>query len=60
MDYALNSPTVMGKVAELTPLLPQVPTKELHGIFQTVWDILNCLENDPRETKMLMASETLS
>ena len=24
MDFALNSPTVMGKVAELTPLLPQV------------------------------------
>ena len=36
MDFALNSPTVMGKVAELTPLLPQVPTKELHGIFQTI------------------------
>ena len=48
MDYALNSPTVMGKVAELTPLLPQVPTKELHGIFQTVVDKVFGLQSGGR------------
>ena len=51
-DYALSNPTVVGRVAELTPILPQVkqctvqltlnclfvqvPTKELHAIFQTI------------------------
>jgi len=38
----------MGKVAELTPLLPQVPTKELHGIFQTVVDKVFGLQSGGR------------
>ena len=62
MDFALNSPTVMGKIAELTPLLPQVIFHQVYSVHlystfnllgankRTAWDIPdNCGEGVNRD-----------